>query len=292
MNTRLLESFLAVAAERNITRAAGRLHITQQTLSAQIRNLEREIGAALLVRDSRGVQLTAAGKVLAAGASRVVTELSALTEQVRAADAIGEPLRVVACPRASALFMNRVADALETAVPGTRVELVGARTVADGLRILEAGRADAGFLWAPLPTDTALRQDPIGTDSWVAALSPGHRLADRESLLLADLAAEPLVLPAIFVSDRAEQYWRTALRPPAAAASPAVHDVEDGPTLAARRRAVWLAPASMGRRYVDGNLRVIPVADAPPIDVSVVSTSRAPGRLSAELAGAVQATLS
>ncbi|WP_067534227.1 LysR family transcriptional regulator [Nocardia crassostreae] len=290
MNTRLLESFLAVAEERNITRAAARLHITQQTLSAQIRHLERDLSAVLLVRDSRGVQLTAAGLVLAEGARRVVTDLRVLAEQVRAAaDAASDTLRIVGCPRTTAPLMIRIADAVEAATPGVRVELISVRTVREGVRILDSGRGDAGLMWAPV-AETGLHHNVIGADPWVAAVATGHRLAARATVALADLAADPVVLPAIFVSDAAERDWIAELRP-AGTAEPTVRDSEDGPILAARRQAIWLAPRSMGRGYANDGVHLLPVSDAKPIDVVTVWTDQAPQRPMAALREAVHAAV-
>lgn len=64
IETRLLLYFLTVARERNITKAAKSLHITQPTLSRQITQLEDEIGANLFVRDSRPLSLTDEGLLL------------------------------------------------------------------------------------------------------------------------------------------------------------------------------------------------------------------------------------
>lgn len=61
---RALRSFVVIAEEGSITRAAARLHIAQQSLSAQMRVLEARVGGALLHRSSRGVSLTAVGQIL------------------------------------------------------------------------------------------------------------------------------------------------------------------------------------------------------------------------------------
>ncbi|MGX6446903.1 LysR family transcriptional regulator, partial [Patulibacter sp. S7RM1-6] len=66
LDLRKLDHFVAVAEERNFTRAAERLHLTQQALSHSVRQLERELGVALLERTTRHVAPTDAGRVLLA----------------------------------------------------------------------------------------------------------------------------------------------------------------------------------------------------------------------------------
>jgi DNA-binding transcriptional LysR family regulator len=80
---RLLRSFLAVARDRSISGAARRLFVSQQTLSEQIRQLEKTVGVPLLIRGPRGVSLTAAGERLATGAALVAADLEALVDEVR-----------------------------------------------------------------------------------------------------------------------------------------------------------------------------------------------------------------
>src|SRR5690242_7509689 len=83
MDLRALECFLAVAEEGSVSRAAAVLHMTQPPLSVRLQALERELGVPLLVRHGRGVDLTAAGRVLAERARRVFSELTTTTELVR-----------------------------------------------------------------------------------------------------------------------------------------------------------------------------------------------------------------
>lgn len=73
MELRTLRSFLSVAREGNVTRAARSLHITQPALSRQLSELERELGCELLVRESRGVTLTDAGMLLRKRAEEIVS---------------------------------------------------------------------------------------------------------------------------------------------------------------------------------------------------------------------------
>jgi DNA-binding transcriptional LysR family regulator len=72
MDLRQLEFFVAVASEKNFTRAAGRLHIVQSGLSASIHALEHELGAALFIRTTRRVELTPIGRAFLVEANRVL----------------------------------------------------------------------------------------------------------------------------------------------------------------------------------------------------------------------------
>lgn len=81
---RHLRYFIAVAEERNFTRAAGRVHVSQPPLSAQIRQLEQRLGAPLFVRSSGPVALTAAGEALLEPAYAALAALDAGVEAVRA----------------------------------------------------------------------------------------------------------------------------------------------------------------------------------------------------------------
>ncbi|MFI9405185.1 LysR family transcriptional regulator [Nocardia sp. NPDC052316] len=291
LNIRLLESFHAVAQEGNITRAAARLHLTQQTLSAQIKQLERALGAVLLVRDSRGVRLTAAGEIFAEGAGAMVSGLAELSERVnRAAGQSISRLRVVFCPRSTAPFLIQVANELEAADPTLRVVLVSVRSMAETLCELESGRADAGLMWLPIEGDT-LRHSIIGSDGWVAVFARDDDFADRDRVRLAELTSAPLVLPGIFMSAAAEQHWAAALRPGPGLPEATVADTADGPIIAARRQGIWIAPESLGRRYADANNRVVRIADAPPIEAAVVWTARAPQQLTTLLVRAIRAAV-
>lgn len=84
MDLRGLECFLAVADEGSVSRAAASLHMTQPPLTVRLQALERELGVALLVRHGRGVDLTAAGRLLAERARRLLAEIGTTTEMVRA----------------------------------------------------------------------------------------------------------------------------------------------------------------------------------------------------------------
>ena len=80
---RLVRYFVAVAHEENITRAAADLHISQPSLSAAIKQLEDQLGVALLSRSGRGVRLTPAGELLLARGRDLLAQADAVAEAVR-----------------------------------------------------------------------------------------------------------------------------------------------------------------------------------------------------------------
>src|SRR4051812_7250681 len=85
LELRLLRSLLVVADERHLGRAAARLAITQPALSRQMQTLEARVEAPLLVRLPRGVELTEAGRVLAADARRLVDDSDRALDRARRA---------------------------------------------------------------------------------------------------------------------------------------------------------------------------------------------------------------
>jgi DNA-binding transcriptional LysR family regulator len=189
---RQLRYFVAVAEERNLTRAAARLHIAQQSLSQQIRTLESQLGATLFERSTRGVELTAVGAVLLREARPVLAQAERAMEAVRRA-ARGEQgeLRVGFLSTVANYFMPPVVRAFRERHPSVTLhtEDVPIAALVAGLR---DGTLDAGLSRPPLVDDLATEvvlREPVA-----AVLPEGHRLADRPELTLADLADEPWVL--------------------------------------------------------------------------------------------------
>lgn len=189
---RQLRYFVAVAEDRNLTRAAARLHIAQQSLSQQIRTLETQLGVALFERSTRGVGLTGAGAVLLREARPVLAQAERAVEAVRRA-ARGEQgeLRVGFLASVANYMMPPLVRAFRERHPGVtlRTEDVTIAALAAALR---EGRLDAGVSRPPEVDDLATEE--ILREPVAAVLPEGHPLADRDELTLADLADEPWVL--------------------------------------------------------------------------------------------------
>ena len=189
---RQLRYFVTVAEESNLTRAARRLHIAQQSLSQQIRSLERQLGVTLFERTSRGVELTEIGEVLRDEARPLLAAAERAVEAVRRA-AAGEQgeLRVGVLASVANHLTPPLVRAFGERHPGIRL-LAEDVTVAAMVKGLREGTLDAGLGRPPLVDD--LESEVIMREPIAAVLPEGHPLADRDELELADLADEPWVL--------------------------------------------------------------------------------------------------
>ncbi|MFD6394312.1 LysR family transcriptional regulator [Nocardia sp. NPDC060259] len=293
LDLRHLRSFLAVAQQRSITRAGAVLHLTQQAVSTHVRQLERSLGVALLVRTSRGVLLTAAGEELAAGGAVVIDDVARLAERVRAvADAQAGVLRLACCPATTAMFVVDVAETLEATVPGLRVTLTSAQHPKHELELLSDGSADAAFMWLPVG-DVGLHHAAVRRDRRAVVVSPRHPLADRATVSLDDLADDPVLRPDVLTSAQAERFWLADPRPGGSSAprGSVVPSVEDCLLEVGRSRGIWIAPEPLGAALPIGDLRWIQVTDAEPFDLAVVWTDHAPQPLITRLIAEVRATI-
>jgi DNA-binding transcriptional LysR family regulator len=188
MELRQLRYFVAVAEEGSLTRAAGRLHLAQQSLSEQIRTLEAQLGVTLFVRSSRGAELTDAGAVLLREARPLLAQAERAEAAVR-----GErvSLRVGFLSSVANYVMPPVVRAFRERHPEVElhVEDVAIATLVERLR---AGDLDAGLTRPPHVDD--LDTEPVLREPVAAVLPEDHRLAGRAEIELAELAGEPWVL--------------------------------------------------------------------------------------------------
>jgi DNA-binding transcriptional LysR family regulator len=191
VDLRALRYFVAVAEERNFTRAAERLMMTQPALSRAVRALETAVGVPLLVRGYRDVALTEAGEVLLARARSIDDQTSAAIRLARRA-ATAEPRVRVTAPGFDVEALDRLVSSfndtepLVPAVPG----IVDARAQADQLR---DGTADVGLMrTAPFDED-GLDSEEICAEPRVVVLRSDHALAQRSEVGLADVAHLPVI---------------------------------------------------------------------------------------------------
>src|SRR3954467_4911843 len=193
MELRHLRYFVAVAEELHFRRAAERLHMSQPPLSQQIRRLEAEVGATLLVRNQRRVELTAAGTAYLARARDILAAVEDAAREARrvqrgevgrlAVGFVGSAMYSVVPERLSA-FRARCGDfAPRRHEPGTTEQL----------RQLESGRLDVGFV-RPQRARPGLTIEPVHSERVGVALPDRHPPPAEPRIHIADLAGEPVVL--------------------------------------------------------------------------------------------------
>jgi DNA-binding transcriptional LysR family regulator len=193
MEIRQLEYFVAVAEEANFTRAAERVHISQSGVSAQIRQLERDLGVTLIDRSGRTATLTTAGAAVLERARAVLASADAVRQ---AADEVAGLIRGrLVIGMVTACTVTGLFDALagfHLAHPGVEITLIedhSARLI-ERVRTGEADLALVGAAGMPPPGLDGLA---IISERLVAAVAPGHPLAKRQRATLAEIGAYPIV---------------------------------------------------------------------------------------------------
>ena len=195
MELRHLRYFVAVARELHFGRAAEGLAIAQPALSQQIQKLEHEVGARLLRRTNRKVELTEPGRLFFSEAEAILARSDQAIQAARRAER-GEIGRLAVGFVSSATY-----DVLPPVVRGFRRRHAGVAltllelTTAEQIAALEAGRLDLGFVRTP-PDSPRLEQRVLVEEEFLAALPASHRLARSRRLALRDLCDDPfLVFP-------------------------------------------------------------------------------------------------
>ena len=193
MELRQLEYFVAVAEEANFTRAGERVHVSQSGVSAQLRQLERELGAELIDRSNRTATLTTAGAA-AIGPARAA--LAAAASLRSAVDDVNDLVRGrLDIAMVTSCTVGPLFDALAAfhrAHPGVEIALTEGSSdhLIEQVRAGLVDVASIGCAGAP-PAD--LGSLSIVSEGLVAVAPLDHALGRRRTVALAQLAAHPLV---------------------------------------------------------------------------------------------------
>ncbi|OII59973.1 LysR family transcriptional regulator [Streptomyces sp. CC77] len=194
MQFQQLVYFVAVAETRHFTRAAERTHVSQPSLSQQIRALEKELGAELFSRARGNIALTDAGEALLPLARRILADADTARHEVQELAQLRRGrVRLGATPSLCTGLLPDVLRAFHDLYPGIRllVEEGGSR---DLVRELARGALDLARVVRPLPspaparTTGELRREDLGGGSSAAAPAP------RRPMRIADLEGQPMVM--------------------------------------------------------------------------------------------------
>jgi LysR family transcriptional regulator, benzoate and cis,cis-muconate-responsive activator of ben and cat genes len=283
MDSRQLRYFVAVARERNFTRAAEKLRIAQPPLSRQIQQLEEEFGVTLIDRGSRPLALTDAGRLLLEQAVQVLDrmdEMKAMLGRIREAKKLRFSIGFVGSTLYG--YLPEVIRRYRMARPGVDLTLLDLTTV-EQIGALKEGRIDVGFGRIAFD-DPLIERSLLRNEKLCVALPLRHALASRtDPLRLEELAGDPLVIypktPRPSYADQVLALLREhGIRPPA------FHEVRELQTalgLVAADVGVCLVPSSVQRLRRD-NVVYRPLDEATAVSPIIMSTRK--GDRSSEIA--------
>lgn len=195
MELRLLRYFWTIAEEENISRAAARLHVTQPTLSRQLKELETQLGTPLFERQNKGLVLTEAGLFLKSRAAEIL-QLTQQTEQEFA-------------NRRQQLFSGHVAVGCVEADNSDTLAMMLEDFVSDYPQVtfhifssasdiitdqLDKGLIDLAILLEPVNTDKYATLTLPRTETWGLLVAADAFLAQQDSVAPSDLAGMPLMI--------------------------------------------------------------------------------------------------
>lgn len=193
MDTRWLQAFIAVAEELHFGRAAAKLHMAQSPLSQIIRKLERALDTDLFTRNTRSVELTAAGMAFLPYAREVLDQLETGRQATHAV--AGEVVGRVRLGYSGVLnhvVLPGLVRAVHQQLPQVRLELVGRVLTQDAIVQLEQGMLDVACVGLPIEatdlTTRLLLAEPLG-----AVLPENHPLAAETSVSVGQLRHEPFI---------------------------------------------------------------------------------------------------
>ena len=192
MDLHKLRGFYHVVMHSGFTAAARRLHLTQPSISLQVKSLEEELGLILLDRRSRRVLLTREGELVYELAQRIFEAEAELETRFLGKGATAPPRLVVATNQsiASHILPPKLAE-FASLYPGAEITVLNMRTAEVVSGVVE-GRIHLGLVLI-VPAHQGLEARPILPYSMVLITPRGHPLGSRRRITLADIARHPLI---------------------------------------------------------------------------------------------------
>jgi DNA-binding transcriptional LysR family regulator len=188
-----LETFLRAADTLNFSEAAKQLHLSQPTVSHQIKMLEKSMGTALFNRTNTGLQLTEAGRLLLPWARRLLHDTNNMQAMMASlqADIVGE-LRITCSTTAGKYVLPQMAARFCQLYPGVQVRIPACTPEDVTLKLLE-GEAHIGVLSREI-LDAGLESQEFFNDTITLIVPANHRWAFRKVIEPSELLEEPLII--------------------------------------------------------------------------------------------------
>lgn len=187
-----LRLLVAVAEEGGVSRAAARLHLTQPTLSIQLKQLAHTVGEPLFEQVGRRLYLTDAGHEVLAAARGIEDQLAALQGRLAARRGMQQGRLRISVVSTAEYFMPRILGEFQRAHPGIDVAL-HVLNRADLVKRVESNADDLYLMTRP-PDDPAIRAESVGRNPLVVVAAPSHPWARRHRIPVKELATQPFVV--------------------------------------------------------------------------------------------------
>ncbi len=193
MEIRVLRYFLEIARESNMSRAAKILHVSQPTLSKQMKELESELGKKLFHRGSTSVSLTDEGMLLRKRAEDILTMVDKTTSEFLELDNITGGEVHIGCAESHQIkYLAWVIKDFKEAYPRFRYHLTSGNTE-QVVERLDRGLIDFAFIVEPPNLERYNHIEIPGTDIWGLAIRKDHPLAEKKEIVFADLTGIDLI---------------------------------------------------------------------------------------------------
>jgi DNA-binding transcriptional LysR family regulator len=188
-----IETFLCAAEKSNISEAAKQLHLSQPTVSHQIKLLEQELGVSLFTRSNTGLRLTDAGRLLLPWARRLLHDTNDLKEMMSSLqnEIVGE-LHISCSTTAGKYILPQLAARFCNRFPGIKVSILACGPEHAALDLLE-GEAHIGVVSSEV-NNVSLESQKFFRDTITLIVPKNHRWASRTSIDPAEILSEPLIL--------------------------------------------------------------------------------------------------
>jgi len=188
-----VETFLCTAEKLNISEAAKQLHLSQPTVSHQIKLLEQELDVALFTRSNTGLKLTEAGRLMLPWARRLLHDTNDLRDMMASLqDDIAGELRISCSTTAGKYVLPQMAARFCQRYPAIKVRILACGPENAALNLLE-GEAHIGVVSTEV-NDSSLESQKFFTDTINLIVPAGHRWTSRSSIEPYEILEEPLIL--------------------------------------------------------------------------------------------------
>lgn len=193
MEIRVLRYFLEAAREGNITKAAGRLHISQPTLSRQLKELEEELGKKLFIRSNYSIKLTDEGMLLRKRAEDILDMVDKTTDEFKSLDDInGGDIHIGCAESDNIKYFSRIMKKIQEKYPRIRCHFYSSGTDAVNERI-ERGLLDFAIIVQEVDLSKYNYLKIPSSDTWGLLMRKDSPLAEKPFIQPEDLLDRPLI---------------------------------------------------------------------------------------------------